>query len=156
MVVESDKGRETVVCYRSTYSALLEEHFSNTDFYQTVGESDIVGQDLTSVTNNLTNDINLMAAEAPDEYHRKIIKSLLPHKETKFPEGRISLKTHKSDITHTHIPVRPIISNVKSPTYALASYLGKCLTSNLGQVSNKHIESTEEFASFVKNCTSRG
>ena len=57
MVVQSDKGRETVVCYRSTYSALLEEHFSNTDFYQTVGESDIVGQDLTSMTNNLTENL---------------------------------------------------------------------------------------------------
>ena len=55
-----------------------------------------------------------------------------------------------------HIPVRPIISNSNSPTSVLASYLDKCLTKNLGQVSNKHIGSTEEFADFIKGCTTRG
>ena len=38
----------------------------------------------------------------------------------------------------------------------LAKYLGKCLTNNLGEVSSKHIKSTEDFADFIKGCTTRG
>ena len=74
----------------------------------------------------------------------------------RFPEGRVNLKTHKSGITPNFIPVRPIVSNVNSPTSVLAKYLGRCLTQNLGQVSSKHIRSTEEFASFIQGCTTRG
>ena len=66
------------------------------------------------------------------------------------------MKTHKEGITNTHIPVRPIISNTKSPTSVLALYLGKQLTSMLGQVSSKHLGSSEKFASFIKECTTRG
>ena len=105
MVVQSDKGKETIVCYRNTYLILLESHFSNINFYQIVGEEDDAGFDLDCMTNNLKNYIDLLAEGAPDQIHKKLIKSLHPPKEPRFPEGRISLKTHKNDITENHIPV---------------------------------------------------
>ena len=150
MVVQSDKGKETVVCYRTTYLALLDDHFSDTNYYHPVSDRDIAGHDLEHMTDDFKRELNLLAANAPDEHHKKIIKGLGPPDDSRFPAGRINLKTHKSGITHTHVPVRPIVSNTKSPTSVLASYLGKCLTRNLGQVSSKHIGSTEEFASYVK------
>ena len=156
MVVQSDKGKETVICYRTTYLTLLSGHFSDTKYYQPVDDTDVAGRDLEKMTEDFTNDLNLLADSAPDEYHKKIIKSLLPPTDTRFPEGRINLKTHKEGITNTHIPVRPIISNTRSPTSVLASYLGKQLTSKLGQVSSKHLGSSEKFASYVKDCTTKG
>ena len=57
---------------------------------------------------------------------------------------------HKEGITNTQIPVRPIIANTNSPTAKLAGFLGKCLTNNLGIVSDKHLSSTEQFAERVK------
>ena len=53
MVVQSDKGKETIVCYRHTYLALLKGHFSNTNFYQPVGEDDVAGFDLECMTEDL-------------------------------------------------------------------------------------------------------
>ena len=49
-------------------------------------------------------------------------------------------------MTQTHCAVRPIVSNVKAPTAALASYLGSSLSKNLGRVSTKHVGSAKEFA----------
>ena len=156
MVVQSDKGSETIVCYKTVYLTLINGHFSNATLYQPVGEDDIAGRDLDRMTSDLKDELTLLASRAPDQYHYNLIKSLLPTDSPRFPEGRINLKTHKPGITHTQIPVRPVISNIDAPTSVLAKYLGKCLTANLGLVSNKHVKSTEDFANFTKNCTTRG
>ena len=48
------------------------------------------------------------------------------------------------------------MSNISSPTAPLASYLGNSLTNMLGEVSDKHLKSNEQFANYVKNCTTTG
>ena len=96
----------------------------------------------------LTRDLTNLAKRVPALCHKKIIKSFIPSEYFCFPEGRINLKTHKYEITPTSIPVRPIILNTKSNTSALASYLGRSLTNNLGVVSDKHLRSTEVFFQF--------
>ena len=146
----------TVVCYMSTYIDLRDAHFANTNLYQPVATNDIAGQDIETMKQDLTHDLKMLANRAPDSRHKKIIKNLIPPEYSRFPEGRINLKTHKDGITPTSIPVRPIISNTNSPTSTLASYLGKCLTNNLGVVSDKHLRSTEDFANFVKSCSTKG
>ena len=98
----------------------------------------------------------MLTNRAPDRHHKKIIESLFPSDNSRFPEGRINLKTHKEGVTPNFIPVRPIISNTNSPTSTLASYLGENLTKNLGLVSDKHLRSTEDFANFIKNCSTKG
>ena len=123
--------------------------------YQPVATNDIAGQDIETMKQDLTHDLKMLANRAPDSRHKKIIKNLIPPEYSRFPEGRINLKTHKDGITPTSIPVRPIISNTNSPTSTLASYLGKCLTNNLGVVSDKHLRSTEDFANFIKSCSAR-
>ena len=156
MIVVSDKGKQTVVCYMTTFVALTDVHFANRDLYQPVDADDIAGYDITTMKQDLKNELSSLAKKAPDLRHKKIIKSLFPSEYSRFPEGRINLKTHKEGITPTSIPVRPIISNTNSPTDALASYLGHNLTNNLGVVSDKHIGSTEDFANFVNNCSTGG
>ena len=152
----SDKGKETVMCYRATYLNLVTNHYSNTTFYTPVENTDMAGHDLEHMVNDLKEDLSGFVMRAPDKKHKNIIKGLFPPTKARFPLGRCNLKTHKSNITEDSIPVRPIISNTNSPTSNLASFLGKCLTKNLGVVSNKHLGSTETFANFVKDCTSRG
>ena len=156
MVVKSDKGKETVICYRTTYLALVNSHFGNTNTYQPVDNSDIAGSDLDCMTSNLRSDLKCFVDRAPDEHHKKLIKGLYPPANPRFPTARCSLKTHKSGITETFIPVRPLISNIDSPTSIMASYLGSRLTNLLGVVSDRHLKSTEDFSNFVKNCTSNG
>ena len=155
-IVLSDKGKQVIICHMTTYIALTNGHFSNTDLYQPVGVDDIAGYDLDTMKNDLITELTLLANRAPDRHHKKIIKSLLPSDNSRFPEGRINLKTHKEGVTPNFIPVRPIISNTNSPTSTLASYLGENLTKNLGLVSDKHLRSTEDFANFIKNCSTKG
>ena len=155
-IVLSDKGKQVVICHMTTYIALTNGHFSNTDLYQPVGVDDIAGYDLDTMKNDLITELTLLANRAPDRHHKKIIKSLFPSDNSRFPEGRINLKTHKEGVTPNFIPVRPIISNTNSPTSTLASYLGENLTKNLGLVSDKHLRSTEDFANFIKNCSTKG
>ena len=95
------------------------------------------------MTSDFRAALTKLVNEAPDE-DKNVIKCLYPPKAPRFPEGRVNLKTHKSNITHTNIPVRPVISNTKSPTFVLASFLGKRLSGNLGLVSDKHLKSTED------------
>ena len=77
MVVQSDKGKETVICYRTTYLALLDDHFSDTNYYQPVANSDVPGHDLEHMTEDFKRDLNLLAANAPDEHHKKSLKVLV-------------------------------------------------------------------------------
>ena len=155
-VVISDKGKQTVICYRSTYDALVNSHFSDRSLYQPVVESDVAGRDLDQMTSDLRAALTELANEAPDIDDKNIIKCLYPPRAPRFPEGRVNLKTHKSNITHTNIPVRPVISNTKSPTSVLASFLGKRLSGNLGLVSDKHLKSAEDFSNFIQNCSTEG
>ena len=155
-VIQSDKGRQVVICYVTTYLSLVESHYGNTSLYQPVDEADVAGHDLERMCKEFNEELNIIARQVPNDDHRKLIQSLGPPAIPKFPEGRVNLKTHKPGVTQTNIPVRPIVSNVGSPTSPLASYLGRCLTSMLGEVSDKHLKSTEDFANFINNCTTRG
>ena len=155
-IVLSDKGKRVVLCYITTYDALTNSHFGNTDLYQPVSIDDIAGYDLETMKEDLKRELTLLVNSTPNKNHKKLLKSFFPSDNSRFPEGRINLKTHKEGVTPISIPVRPIISNTKSPTEALASYLGKNLTKNLGLVSDKHLRSPEEFANFIKNCSTRG
>ena len=80
----------------------------------------------------------------------------MPPSVPKFPQGRVNLKVHKEGVTQENIPVRPIVSNTASPTSNLAGYLGKHLTSQLGEVSEKYVGSVEKFAAFIEDCTVEG
>ena len=152
----SDKGKQTLVCYANTYNALVEGHFNNTSLYKPVEETDTPGYKLDSMIAELTHKISDIANRADDREIKRLIMSFVPTKDSKFPEGRVNLKTHKPGITNTQIPVRPIISNTKSPTSKLAGFLGKCLTNNLGVISNKHVSSVEQFAERVKTYPTNG
>ena len=156
MVLQSDKGKQMVICYRTTYLSLVNTHFGNRDLYLPVDISDAAGHNLKTMTDDLKRDLSGFISRAPNADTKKLIKSFLPPVKPRFPLGRCNLKTHKEGITETNIPVRPIISNSQSPTSNLAGYLGKILTRNLGQVSDKHLKSTEDFAVFARGCTNKG
>ena len=155
-IVQSDKGKVVVVCYTSTYDALVTAHFSDVTHYEPVHDDDISGRDLASMTRDFQEKIKKLISESNDHHARKILKDLLPPDSSRFPKGRVNLKVHKEGVTETHIPVRPIVSNSSSPTSNLASYLGKNLTSKLGLVSSKHIGSTEQFARAIQSSTPKG
>ena len=114
-------------------------HFSNTRFYKPVEPHDVADSDLESMTNDFNKALMEIAKRTPNADQRKIVESQVSPPKSRFPQARINLKTHKPGITSENIPGRPIVSNINSPTARLASYLGKCLTSVLGEVSDKHL-----------------
>ena len=155
-VVQADKGRQVTIIYMETWRNLINNHYGDTMVYKPVEPDDVAGYDLKRFTDDFNQELNDILNQYPDEGHRKIAETCRPRGETRFPKGRVNLKTHKPGVTSENIPVRPIVSNINSPTAPLASYLGKCLTSMLGQVSDKHIESTEHFARTAINCGTEG
>ena len=70
---------------------------------------------------DLKQDLTLLTSRTNNPDTKKFIKTLFPPEYSRFPEGRINLKTHKSGITPTSIPVGPIISITDSPTSKLES-----------------------------------
>ena len=140
----------------NTYNCLMETHYSDTDTYRPVDVSDVAGSDLKTMTEELTNKLNDVVRRVWDPNVKKLIKSFIPSGDVRFPEGRVNLKTHKPGVTHLHCPVRPIVSNTDSPTAALASFLGKTLSKNLGEVSGKHVGSVEQFAERMRSYPTDG
>ena len=61
-IVVSDKGKMTVVCYMTTYNALRDGHFANTNLYQPVSENDIAGRDIETMKRDLKQDLTLLAS----------------------------------------------------------------------------------------------
>ena len=66
-VLVSDKGKQTVVCYTSTYNILLATHYSDTDTYKPVEESDVTGWDLEAMTDDLSKKLHDVARRVPDQ-----------------------------------------------------------------------------------------
>ena len=52
-IMVSDKGKQTIVCYTTTYTFLMEAHFSDRDVYQPVDDSDLAGRDLNTMKEEL-------------------------------------------------------------------------------------------------------
>ena len=122
MVMQSDKGKQTVICYRTTYLTLTTNHFSNTDLYHPVEDTDFVGNDLDCMAQKFKDELTQIASQVSNRSLKKLILNLSPPKNPKFPTGRCKLKMHKSNVTKTFIPVRPIISNTNSPTSNLVFF----------------------------------
>ena len=55
-------------------------------------------------------------------------------------------KVHKKNI-----PMRPIISNVRSPTYFLSKFLAKKLSPHLGSFSSAHLRNNQDLINKLKN-----
>ena len=95
MVLQSDKGKECVVCYRRTYLTLLEDHFSNTSHYQPVDVADEAGMDLDCMTNDLIDKLNSLAAGAPNLRHKNSLKAFSLLRNLVFPQAMLVLKHTK-------------------------------------------------------------
>merc|ERR1712240_247755 len=88
-VIQSDKGRQVVICYVTTYLSLVESHYGNTSLYQPVDEADVAGHDLERMCKEFNEELNIIARQVPNDDHRKLIQSLGPPAIPKFPEGRV-------------------------------------------------------------------
>lgn len=71
-------------------------------------------------------------------------------KEFSFPRLRMLLKVHKQVKSDGLLPVRPIIPNWGLPSYGLAKWLGGFMAKMLKSIP-WHLESTDDFLSFIKD-----
>ena len=92
MVLQSDKGKQMVICYRTTYLSLVNTHFGNSDLYLPVDISDTAGHNLKAMTDDLKRDLAGFISRASNADTKKLIKSFLPPVKPRFPLGRCNLK----------------------------------------------------------------
>jgi thermostable 8-oxoguanine DNA glycosylase len=97
-------------------------------------------------------------------FHKKVVESIkqcqliinknqtkyLAQKKTQAPTLKAQIKLHK-----TESPIRPVVNNIKAPTYKLAKFLAKNITSYLNLQHQYNAKNSTERAHDLKNITIR-
>ena len=139
VILPADKGRCTVVMDVTEYHAKVDSLLADRKFYK------VLDKDPTSSTERKMNAALLGLKKngtIPEPLYR-ILRSL---------GGHIPLLYGLPKIHKPGIPLRPIVSFVSSPTYALSKHLARALSPLVGN-SSSFVSSSSEFVSFSKSIT---
>ena len=135
VILPADKGRATVVMDRKDYSAKMLTMLGDQDNYQ------LMAKDPTTSLENRMNSVLLRLrreGRLSDKtyYHLRSSAAGVPHLYG-LP------KVHKPDVL-----LRPIVSFVSSPMYALSKFLASLLSPIVG-LSDSHVRNSQQFAQFI-------
>ena len=139
VILPADKGRCTVVMDETEYHAKVDSLLADRKFYK------VLDKDRTSSTERKMNAALLGLKKngtIPEPLYRRL-RSL---------GGHIPLLYGLPKIHKPGIPLRPIVSFVSSPTYALSKHLARALSPLVGN-SSSFVSSSLEFVSFSKSIT---
>ncbi|XP_055714186.1 uncharacterized protein LOC129808437 [Phlebotomus papatasi] len=138
IIVSSDKGNKTVVMWRDEY----EEKMTN------------IVSDETTYKKTTANQLNIA-----ERKNNTLVKRLYEGGHIDFITKR-ELTTHNSrtpriyglpKIHKTNTPLRPIVSCIKSPTYALSKFLNQLLKP-ISNVGGYNVKDSFEFVERVTSC----
>ena len=126
----SDKGEEFCIIYNNEYTLLRYRHLTDTTTYEHIQKLNV---------KNIEKKINTFSKEICErnKYPKKITKSYTSNS-TKLGNFYILIKTHKEGRK-----VRPIITNIGTPTHKI-SYLLSTLLKPLLKHIPSHIENSKE------------
>ena len=135
VILPADKRRATVVMDRNDYSAKMLAMLEDPDTYQ------LMANDPTTSLENRMNSVLLRLQQegcvfGKTYYHLRSSASGVPRL------YGLS-KAHKPDV-----PLRPIVSFVSSPTYALSKFHAFLLSPIVGY-SDSHMRNSQQFAQFI-------
>ena len=139
VILPADKGRCTVVMDKSEYQDKVNSLLEDRKFYK------VLKKDPTSSTEREMNATLLKLKKEgtiPEPLYHKLRSS----------GGHIPLLYGLPKIHKPGIPLRPIVSFVSSPTYALSRYLARVLSPLVGN-SSSFVASSSEFVNFSKTVT---
>lgn len=137
----SDKGGEFCVIERSKYIELGNQHLADETTYRLALR--VSAMSIEKKINNLWRSI-CESKQIPKNIYRTYITN-----NSELPRLYILIKTHKEG---PNIKVRPIVSNVNSPTTKLAWFLGKAISTLLDTVPT-HLKSSSELMERIKSIT---
>ena len=135
VILPADKGRATVVMDRKDYSAKMLTMLGDRDTYQ------LMAKDPTTSLENRMNSV-LLRLQREDRLSSKTYYHLRSSA-AGVPRLYGLPKVHKPDV-----PLRPIVSFVSSPTYALSKFLASLLSPIVG-LSDSHVRNSQQFAQFI-------
>ena len=139
VILPADKGRSTVVMDKSEYQDKVDSLLGDRKFYK------VLKKDPTPSTER---DMNASLLKMKKE---GTIPEPLYHR-LRSSGGHIPLLYGLPKIHKPGVPLRPIVSFVSSPTYALSKYLARVLSPLVGN-SKSFVASSSEFVTFSKEVT---
>ena len=135
----ADKGNVTVVMDHEDYDGKVRALLADTDTYKRLTKDPILAQERKM--NALL--LPLMRTGAIPERLYQWLRS---------SAGKVLLLYRLPKVHKVGIPLRPIVSFVNSPTYALSKHLVHILAPLVGK-SQSHVRNSTEFASFITGQT---
>lgn len=136
-ITSADKSKRTVIINKNDYKQKMETILNDTKVYRKIRKDPTI---ILQTRNNnfiqmLANDMYLNLKQAQDLK----IRNALPPKIYGLP------KLHKENI-----PLRPIVSSIQSPFYALQKFLSNILSNVIGK-SEYNIKNSWELSEKLKN-----
>lgn len=136
VIVESDKGKQTVVMYEKEYDTKMREMLADENTYLVTNRNPTTGYQQKN--NNFVSRLrNLELIDAKTAFQLKTNTAQCP-RIYGLP------KVHKPNM-----PLRPVVSNIGAPTYMLSKYVGRILQSSIN--SNYNIRDSFSFCTFINS-----
>ena len=139
MILPADKGRATVVMDKESYDNKVTSMLSDTATYKPLPK------DPTPSLQRKMNSILL-------DLHRSGHLSKSRYNKLRSSAGHIPLLYALPKIHKPEVPLRPIVSFVTSPTYALSKHLVDILSPLVGKTEH-HVRNSFDFAKFIASQT---
>lgn len=153
-VIIADKNQGICVVTPTQYKELVEQHLSDTQFYECITESECA-KSMTTITMSLGQIA--AALKKHDERGAKFIVQKIPVKESRLPNFYILAKVHKRKQPSDPIPTRPIVASHSYITTPASIYLDTRLQPFMAKLSTvlkdtKTCIQAIEAASFPPDC----
>ncbi|XP_055527471.1 uncharacterized protein LOC129720083 [Wyeomyia smithii] len=136
IIVESDKGKQTVVMYEKDYDDKMQEMLSDKKTYLAIKVNPTWGHQKTN--NSLVSRLrNLALIDAKTPYRLKTTTAQCP-RIYGLP------KVHE-----LNMPLRPVVSNIGAPSYMLSNYVGQIIQASIK--SDFNIKDSFSFCSYINS-----
>ncbi|XP_055538479.1 uncharacterized protein LOC129725997 [Wyeomyia smithii] len=118
IIVQSDKGKQTVIMYENDYNSKMLHLLSDENTYKPTKTNPTSG--FQKQNNDLVNRLlNLELIDSTTAYQLRTLSSHCPRKYG-LP------KAHKQDL-----PLRPVVPNIGGPSYMLSKYIGRIVRASI-------------------------
>jgi hypothetical protein len=141
IAMRSDKGQQSVILYSEDYEKGMYKLLSDRNNYK-IAQGDPT-KVIATRANKLINKLFHKKIIDKSEKFRMITNNALP------PKIYGLVKTHKPNLSRDNIILRPVVSYIGSPLYALSGYLGRILSKSLKGTFN--VKNTYEFHKSILN-----
>lgn len=136
IIVESDKGRQTVVMYEEDYDIKMRKMLADQHTYEVIKKNPTSGYQKTN--NNFVHRLrNLSLFDARTAFQLKTNAAQCPRIHG-LP------KIHKQNM-----PLRPVVSNIGAPTYMLSKFIGKIIQTSIK--SSYNVKDSFSFCSHINS-----